>query len=89
MQKWYNGSISYRKRLLLIMQRAQKPAELSAKGVIIISLDNFKNVGSIFQYYFEVKLLSQIYSIDDLYNVSLLCDCTQIFGKISDIIIIL
>lgn len=30
------------------MQRAQKPAELSAKGVIIISLDNFKNVSRIF-----------------------------------------
>ncbi|KAH8297029.1 hypothetical protein KR044_003723 [Drosophila immigrans] len=43
-QNWYNASIKYRKYLLLIMQRAQRPAELSAKGVIIISLDTFKRV---------------------------------------------
>ncbi|KAH8372178.1 hypothetical protein KR093_010452, partial [Drosophila rubida] len=41
---WYDASIKYRKYLLLIMQRAQRPAELSAKGVIIISLDTFKRV---------------------------------------------
>ncbi|EDW01008.1 GH20696 [Drosophila grimshawi] len=44
---WYNGSPTYQKYVLMIIQRAQRPAELSAKGVIIISRDSFKNMMSI------------------------------------------
>ncbi|KAH8299911.1 hypothetical protein KR044_007386 [Drosophila immigrans] len=46
-QTWYNGSATYRKQLLLIMLNTNKPVVLSAKGVIIISLDTFTNVSSI------------------------------------------
>ncbi|KAL7737106.1 hypothetical protein ACLKA6_005323 [Drosophila palustris] len=42
-QNWYDGSPMYRKQLLLIMSTTGKPAVLTAKGVIIISLDTFKN----------------------------------------------
>ncbi|XP_002016537.2 odorant receptor 49a [Drosophila persimilis] len=41
-QYWYDGSLRYKKDLLLIMARAQRPVEISAKGIIIISLDTFK-----------------------------------------------
>ncbi|EDW85832.2 uncharacterized protein Dwil_GK22930 [Drosophila willistoni] len=40
-QNWYDSATSYKKSLLLILMRAQKPAELSARGIIIISLDTF------------------------------------------------
>ncbi|KAL7737098.1 hypothetical protein ACLKA6_005315 [Drosophila palustris] len=53
-QNWYNASINYRKHLLLIMQRAQRPVELSAKGVIIISRETFKRMMNITYYYFTV-----------------------------------
>jgi len=42
--KWYDGSLRYKKKILFIMGRAQRPAEISAKGIIIISLDTFKIV---------------------------------------------
>ncbi|XP_017039081.1 odorant receptor 49a-like [Drosophila ficusphila] len=40
--KWYDGSLRYKKELLYIMTQAQRPAEISAKGIIIISLETFK-----------------------------------------------
>ncbi|XP_068144152.1 odorant receptor 49a [Drosophila tropicalis] len=42
MQNWHDSETSYKKCLLLILVRAQEPAELSARGIIIISLDTFK-----------------------------------------------
>ncbi|KAH8415768.1 hypothetical protein KR222_000455 [Zaprionus bogoriensis] len=59
-QPWYNGSISYRKCLLLIMQRAERQAELSAKGVIIISLDNFtKMINMTYRFFAVVRRLME------------------------------
>ncbi|KAM8714050.1 hypothetical protein ACLKA7_014243 [Drosophila subpalustris] len=46
-QNWYDGSPMYRKHLLLIMSSTGKPAVLTAKGVINISLDTFKNMMNI------------------------------------------
>ncbi|XP_037714036.1 odorant receptor 49a-like [Drosophila subpulchrella] len=40
--RWYDGSLRYKKKILILMGRAQRPAEISAKGMIIISLDTFK-----------------------------------------------
>ncbi|XP_017958452.1 odorant receptor 49a [Drosophila navojoa] len=53
-QNWYNGSSTYQKHLLLIMQRAQRPAELSAKGVIIISRETFTSMMNITYRFFTV-----------------------------------
>ncbi|XP_002138147.2 odorant receptor 49a-like [Drosophila pseudoobscura] len=54
LQNWYDGSIRYKKDLLLIMARAQRPAEISAKGIIVISLDTFKILMSITYRFFAV-----------------------------------
>ncbi|KAH8252980.1 hypothetical protein KR032_002968 [Drosophila birchii] len=48
-QKWYEGSVRYRKLLMLIMAKAQHPSEISASSVIIISFDTFKTVSSFFE----------------------------------------
>ncbi|XP_017039082.1 odorant receptor 49a-like [Drosophila ficusphila] len=45
--KWYNGSVRYKKEILYIMTKSQRPAEISAKGIIIISLETFKILMSI------------------------------------------
>lgn len=42
--KWYEGSLRYKKEILILMAQAQRPLEISARGVIIISLDTFKIV---------------------------------------------
>ncbi|XP_060655294.1 odorant receptor 49a [Drosophila nasuta] len=53
---WYDASVKYRRYLLMIMQRAQRPAELSAKGVIIISLDTFKKmIGITYQFFAVIR----------------------------------
>ncbi|XP_037931600.1 odorant receptor 49a-like [Teleopsis dalmanni] len=39
---WYNGSKAYNNMIWIIMMRAQKPAELYAKGFQSICLDTFK-----------------------------------------------
>ncbi|EDW31353.1 GL11094 [Drosophila persimilis] len=54
LQNWYDGSIRYKKDLLLIMARAERPAEISAKGIIVISLDTFKILMSITYRFFAV-----------------------------------
>ncbi|XP_030558007.1 odorant receptor 49a [Drosophila novamexicana] len=51
---WYEGSPTYRKYLLLIMQRAQRPVMLSAKGVIIISLVTFTNLMNMTYRFFAI-----------------------------------
>ncbi|KAH8371967.1 hypothetical protein KR093_009554 [Drosophila rubida] len=53
-QTWYNGSPAYRKQLLLIMLNTDKPVVLSAKGIIIISLDTFKNMMNITYRFFAI-----------------------------------
>ncbi|KAH8252978.1 hypothetical protein KR032_002945 [Drosophila birchii] len=45
--KWYEASLRYRKDLVFVMARAQRPAEISARGIIIISFDTFKTVSKI------------------------------------------
>ncbi|XP_034662508.1 odorant receptor 85f [Drosophila subobscura] len=44
---WHNASIAYKKYLLIIIIRAQKPVELSAMGYMPISRDTFKQMMSV------------------------------------------
>ncbi|XP_030376367.1 odorant receptor 85f-like [Scaptodrosophila lebanonensis] len=44
---WYNASQAYKKQLLLIMLRSQRPAELSAMGFLALSVDTFKQLMSV------------------------------------------
>ncbi|XP_060653311.1 odorant receptor 49a-like [Drosophila nasuta] len=53
-QTWYNGSLTYRKLLLIIMLNTGAPVVLSAKGIIIISLDTFKNMMNITYKFFAI-----------------------------------
>ncbi|XP_017110086.2 odorant receptor 49a [Drosophila bipectinata] len=53
-QKWYEGSISYMKDTLFIMARSQRPSEISARGIIIISFDTFKTLMTITYRFFAV-----------------------------------
>lgn len=75
-QNWYNGSSTYQKHLLLIMQRAQRPAELSAKGVIIISMETFTSV-SCWQHKILNNTKSYLNSLDDEHNISIFYGYTQ------------
>ncbi|KAH8246701.1 hypothetical protein KR038_001321, partial [Drosophila bunnanda] len=43
-QKWYEGSVRYKKILMFIIAKAQHPSEISASSVVIISFDTFKTV---------------------------------------------
>ncbi|XP_037714035.1 odorant receptor 49a [Drosophila subpulchrella] len=52
--RWYDGSLRYKKKILILMGRAQRPAEISARGIIIISLDTFKILMTITYRYFAV-----------------------------------
>ncbi|KAH8320910.1 hypothetical protein KR067_011929 [Drosophila pandora] len=52
--KWYEGSIKYIKDIAFIMARAQRPAEISARGIIIISFDTFKTLMTITYRFFAV-----------------------------------
>ncbi|XP_016981287.1 odorant receptor 49a [Drosophila rhopaloa] len=52
--KWYEGSLRYKKEILFIMAQAQRPAEISAKGIIIISLETFKTLIRITYQFFMV-----------------------------------
>ncbi|XP_017002672.2 odorant receptor 49a [Drosophila takahashii] len=51
---WYEGSLQYKKRILFLMAQAQRPAEISAKGIIIISLETFKILMTITYRFFAV-----------------------------------
>nr|NP_523711.3 odorant receptor 49a [Drosophila melanogaster]Q9V6A9.3 RecName: Full=Odorant receptor 49a [Drosophila melanogaster]AAF58519.3 odorant receptor 49a [Drosophila melanogaster] len=52
--KWYEGSLRYKKEILILMAQAQRPLEISARGVIIISLDTFKILMTITYRFFAV-----------------------------------
>ncbi|KAH8386239.1 hypothetical protein KR200_007720 [Drosophila serrata] len=52
--KWYEGGLRYRKDLVFVMARAQRPAEISARGLYIISFDTFKTSMSITYRFFAV-----------------------------------
>ncbi|XP_070140169.1 odorant receptor 49a isoform X2 [Drosophila kikkawai] len=52
--KWYEGGLRYRKDLVFVMARAQRPTEISAKGIIIISFDTFKTLMSITYRFYAV-----------------------------------
>ncbi|KAH8271546.1 hypothetical protein KR018_005109, partial [Drosophila ironensis] len=41
-QHWYDGSVRYRKMVLILLLRAQRPAEISDWNILIISFDTFK-----------------------------------------------
>ncbi|XP_016946792.1 odorant receptor 49a [Drosophila biarmipes] len=52
--RWFEGSLRYQKKILFLMGRAQRPAEISARGIIIISLDTFKILMTITYRFFAV-----------------------------------
>lgn len=43
---WSDAPPDYKKSLLIIIARAQRPAELTAMGYLPVSLDTFKQVGT-------------------------------------------
>ncbi|KAH8301636.1 hypothetical protein KR059_007072 [Drosophila kikkawai] len=53
-QNWYQGSVRYRRLLMLIMAKAQRPSEISASSVVIISLDTLKTLMTITYRFFAV-----------------------------------
>ncbi|KAH8400966.1 hypothetical protein KR009_002181 [Drosophila setifemur] len=53
-QNWYDGSVLYRKYLMFILIRGQRPSRISAWGIVIISLDTFKILMSITYRFFAV-----------------------------------
>ncbi|KAH8386212.1 hypothetical protein KR200_004250 [Drosophila serrata] len=53
-QRWYEGSVRYRKLIMLIMAKAQRPSEISASRVVIISFDTFKTLMTITYRFFAV-----------------------------------
>ncbi|EDW90779.1 uncharacterized protein Dyak_GE12451 [Drosophila yakuba] len=52
--KWYEGSLRYKKEILILMTQAQRPFEISARGIIIISCDSFKILMTITYRFFAV-----------------------------------
>ncbi|KAH8246708.1 hypothetical protein KR038_007257 [Drosophila bunnanda] len=52
--KWYEGGLRYRKDLAIVMARAQRPAEISARGIYISSFDTFKTSMTITYRFFAV-----------------------------------
>ncbi|XP_017068817.2 odorant receptor 49a [Drosophila eugracilis] len=52
--RWYEGTLRYKKDMLILMTQAQRPVEISARGIIIISLDTFKILMTITYRFFAV-----------------------------------
>lgn len=54
-QQWYNADIGYKKMLVLIAARAQKPVELQATKFVLISRGTMTDVSVIkkYQKYFD------------------------------------